>query len=50
MGSKGDPVNEEWHVGTDKTVVIKNTNKDNLMYEAILSYSLTCKTYISEEK
>ena len=34
---------------TAKTVVLKNTDKDNLMYEASLWCSLTRKTYIPEE-
>ena len=37
------------NVGTAKTVVLKNSNKYNLMYEAILSCSPTRKTYLSEE-
>ena len=35
-------------MGTAKTVVLNNPNKDNLMYEASLSCSPTTKTYVSE--
>ena len=48
MEAKGVPFKDEWHVGTAKTIVHKNPNKDNLMYEASLSCSPTRKTYISE--
>ena len=47
MEAKGVLFNYEWHVGTDKTVVLKNHTKDNLMYEASLSCIPTRKTYIS---
>ena len=46
MEAKGVIFNDEWHVGTAKTVVLKNHNKDNLMYEASLSCSPTRKTYV----
>ena len=35
-------------MGTAKTVVLKNPNKDNLLYEASLSCSPTRTTYVSE--
>ena len=46
MEGKGVTFNDEWHARTDKTVVLKNANKENLMYEAILSCSPTRNTYI----
>ena len=48
MEGKGIVFNDELHVGTAKTVVLKNPNKDNLMYEASLICSPTRKTYVSE--
>ena len=40
------PFNDELHVGTAKTVVLKHPNKEQIMYEASLSCSLTRNTYI----
>ena len=50
MEAKGIFFNDEWHGGTAKTVVLNNPNKDNLMYEASLSYSHTTKSYVSNKK
>ena len=47
--AEGVLFNDEWHVGTAKTVVLKNPNKETLMYKASLIYSPTRKTYILEE-
>ena len=49
MEAKGVPFNDEWHVGTAKTVVLKHPYKENLMYEASLSCSPTNYPYILEE-
>ena len=48
MEAKGIVFNNEWHVETDKTVVLNNPNKDNLMHEASLRCSPTRKNYVSE--
>ena len=37
-------------MGPAKTVVLNNTNKDNLMYEDSLSCSPTTKTYVSNRE
>ena len=50
MEAKGIVFNDEWHVGLDKTVVLNNPNKDNLMYEASLSCSPTTKNYVSNRE
>ena len=49
MEEKGFPFNDEWHVETAKTVLLKNPYKENLIYEASLSCSFARKTYILEE-
>ena len=46
MEAKVVVFDDEWHVGTAKTVVLKNPNKDNLMYEASLSCISIRKTYL----
>ena len=45
MEEKGVKFNDEWHLGTEKTVVHKPPNKEDLIYEASLSCSPT-HTYI----
>ena len=45
MEEKGVKFNDEWNLGTEKTVVHKPPNKENLIYEASLSCSTT-HTYI----
>ena len=46
MEAKGVLFNNEWHVGTAKTLVLKNPNKDNLMYESSWSCNPARKTYV----
>ena len=50
MEAKGVVFNDELHVGPAKTVVLNNPNKDNLMYEASLSFSPATKTYVSNRE
>ena len=51
MEAKGIVFNEAWHVGPAqaKTVVLNNPNKDNLKYEASLSFSPTNNSYVSNK-
>ena len=44
--AKGLPFNDEWNVGTAKTVSLKHPYKENLMYEDSLSCSTTRNAYI----
>ena len=50
MEAKGIVFKDECHVGTAKTVVLNNTNKDNLMHEDSLRCSPTTKTYVSDRE
>ena len=50
MKAKWIVFNDEWNVGPDKTIVLNNTNKDKLIYEASLSCSPTTKYYVSNKK
>ena len=52
MEEKGIVFNDAWHVGPDqaKTVVLlNNTNKEKLQYEASLSCSPTNNAYVSNK-
>ena len=51
MEAKGIVFNYACHVGPAqaKTVVLNSSNKDNLKYEASLSFSPTNNTYVSNK-